>query len=257
MQDEHIVRERLGADLEALGYAAAYHRLAGNQREFSERIRAIQDLATTQEGYGWYCAEALLVNGLVDEAVELMIPDNRAAAFHVRCVQQRYREAFELAEVTYPDGLSLDWFQGVARQAITPTRDSEERFRLAIYAARLLDELGQKDIAARALDILAETAMQDRDGRRIRQVLDAECKLKFTESAAKHAAVSLAKDTHPYALSVLLPEDPGVAAFGGTTSGSTPLNWNRGTLAANRGNAEIGPLRSAQRPDGERMDRVC
>ena len=53
--------------------------------------------------------------------------------------------------------------------------------------------------------------MQDRDGRRIRQVLDAECRLKLTESAAKHAAVSLAKDTHPYALSVLLPEDPGVA----------------------------------------------
>ena len=43
------------------------------------------------------------------------------------------------------------------------------------------------------------------------QVLDAECKLKLVESAAKHAAVCLAKDTHPYALSVLLPEDPGVA----------------------------------------------
>ena len=152
---------------------------------FPQRIRAIRDLAEHQEGYGWYCAEALLVNGQVDEAVELMVPDNRAAAFQVRCVQQRYREAFELAEVPYPDGLTLDWFKGVARQAVTPTRDSEERFRLAIYAARLLDDLGQRDLAARALDVLAEGAMHDRDGRRIRQVLEAECKLGLTAAGAE------------------------------------------------------------------------
>lgn len=211
LHDERILRERLGADLEALGYAAAYHRLAGNQREFAKTISSIRDFAKRQEGHGWYAAEALLVNGQVDDALELMVPDNRAAAFQVRCVQQRYREAFELAGVPYPHGLTPSWFEQVVQRAEMPSRDSDERFRLAIYAARLLRDLGQPDAAANALEMMAAGTLSDRDGRRIRSIVEAECKLGLTAAALQHAAVSLAKDTHPYALSLLLPEEPAAA----------------------------------------------
>ena len=198
-------------EVERLGYDAVVQRLAGNEEAFAERTRALREWARTNEGQAWYCAEALLVNDQVDEALELLRSDHASTAFQILCYQLRYREAFELAGISYPRGLNSEWFQFVARDAAAGSRDAEERFRMAVHAARLLPGLGERELAAHGLAVLAEAVMNDRDGRRLRQVCESEFKLQLIDEALSHAAAALAKDTHPYALSILFPDHTDVA----------------------------------------------
>ncbi len=207
---EDLIRQRNGGlDIEALGYAAAYHRLAGDERAFAEKVRTIKSLALRNSGQAWYGAEALLVNGEVDDALRLMRQNSPAAAFELLCFQQNYREAFSLAGISYPDGLTLDWFRGVAGKVADPKPgyDIEERFRMAICAARTLKSLGRPDDAMQGLRLLAEGARNDRDGRHLRQICDAEVKLKSWDAALQHAAEALGKDPQPQALNLLFPDD--------------------------------------------------
>lgn len=213
---EDLIRQRGGnLDTETLGYAAAYHRLAGDEQAFAEKVRAIKSLAQRSSGQGWYGAEALLVNGEVDDALQLLRQNSPAAAFELLCFQQRYRDAFGLAGISYPDGLTHDWFRGIARKAAEPKPgyDIEERFRIAIHAACSLNSLGNADAASQGLRLLAEGAMNDRDGRRLRQICEAEVKLKWWDAALQHAAWALAKDPQPQALNLLFPDDTPLAVL--------------------------------------------
>ncbi|MFV1965071.1 MAG: tetratricopeptide repeat protein, partial [Pirellulaceae bacterium] len=192
-------------NVEALGYAAALHRLAGNPSECKRRIETIQSLSKSNMGSDWYCAEALLINGYFDEALDLLREGNACAVFQMLCFQHRYREAFELVGVDYPGGFNTAWFQSVAEEMAAEAPEAKDHLRIAVHAARVLYGLGDRAQAVQAFALLANQVQGDRDGRRIRQICEAELRLGLTETALEHAASSLSKDSRPYALSVLFP----------------------------------------------------
>jgi tetratricopeptide (TPR) repeat protein len=215
------------ASVEAIGYAAALHRLAGNQTEFARRIETIRMLAENELSSDWYCAEALLINGHFDEALDVLREGNTYAAFQMLCFQRRYQEAFEVVGVDYPDGFNLAWFHSVANMVNTQAPEAKDQFRIAVQAARVLFSLGCREQALQALDVLADAVSNDRDGRRIRQLCEIEFKLGLVDSALEHAALSLSKEAHPYALNVLFPDQSDVARiwwdyFRATDKNSTP-----------------------------------
>jgi hypothetical protein len=85
-----------------LGYAAAYHRLAGNAKEFQQSVAAIRQLAETKPNKLWYCAETLIINEQYQQAVELLRQARPTAAFEILCLQLRFGEALRLAGVAQP-----------------------------------------------------------------------------------------------------------------------------------------------------------
>jgi tetratricopeptide (TPR) repeat protein len=199
------------SSIEAIGYAAALHRLAGNEGEFARRLATVRMLAEKDLSSDWYCAEALLINGHFNEALDVLREGNPYAVFQLLCFQLRYREAFELLGVDYPDGFDLGWFQSVATMVDTQAPEAKDRFRIAVQATRILFSLGRREQALQALDVLADAVSNDRDGRRCRQLCEMEFKLGLVDLALEHAALSLSKEAHPYALNVLFPDQSDVA----------------------------------------------
>jgi len=94
------LRQRFGdeADLEHLGFLAAYQRLAGDQAAFEHSLtlirRYVQGAANQHQS-----AKILLLNDRPDEAIASYSnsPDI-LSAFELLCAQQKYKQAIELAE---------------------------------------------------------------------------------------------------------------------------------------------------------------
>lgn len=196
---------------EQLAYEAVFLRRAGREAEAAKRIERLIAAAGLQRGSSWYDAELLLINECWDEAVDVLLRDHPSVAFDLLCAQERYEKAFGVAGVSYPHGLSTAWFQTVADQAKSRGLHHEDRFRLAVRAARLLAQLGEAAAARGAFQQLGAAVAEDRSGERLRQLCDAELRSGFVDLALEHGAASLAKDTRPMALSLLFPKSADLA----------------------------------------------
>jgi len=149
--------------IELLGYAAAFHRLAGNAAEFRTQVAAIEKLAEDNPKNPtlvWYCTEALLINDQPDQAMVLLRAANPVALFDLLAYQHRYAEAFELAQWKPGRELNDAWFDSLPAVAVNAGLGRQNRFRLAAYLARVIHNLGQKDDAQRLITFLAGIATQ-------------------------------------------------------------------------------------------------
>jgi hypothetical protein len=96
--------------VEALGYQAAYQRLAGDAEAFD---RTVADLRKSVEGQAendvevWFAAKALFLNDRPADALAVLAKASRHAdvRFEVLAAQGRYREAFEVADAVPADNL--------------------------------------------------------------------------------------------------------------------------------------------------------
>jgi predicted Zn-dependent protease len=162
--------------VQALGYRAAYHRLAGEKEEFERLVGEIRKAATKADERAeeptarWYAAKALLVNERVDDALALLSEfTNRLPAFEVLCAQLKYREALELADRAAPKVIQ------------------DEKGRLDIRRARVLHQLGEKDAAVQLFAKVAQELKQG-DSPAFQALIEAETRLGLMDTALAQCA---------------------------------------------------------------------
>ncbi len=164
-----------GKEIEKLGYGAAYHRLAGNQKEFDETIAAIIKYAESAEANdkattSFYAAKALFLNDRPEEALKVLKADGRPeVAFEILCVQLRFGEAFEILEEVRKTG-------------------GESALLVEIHAARTLYSLGEKDKAKAMFAKLAEGIKQGAPEKAwFEDLVATEMRVGLREDAFEHA----------------------------------------------------------------------
>ncbi len=126
------------------GAPAAYARLAGNQKEFDERIaqikKAADELQEDGDSFRAY-AHALLLNGKTNDAIAMMKDNNKelALTFDLLCAQMKHKEAFDLVNE--------------ARRGDTKPM---ERSKIEVRRARMLYMLGEKETAIQLFERIAD-----------------------------------------------------------------------------------------------------
>jgi tetratricopeptide (TPR) repeat protein len=187
-----------------LGYAAAYHRLAGNARQFEEAVTEIKELAARKPNKLWYCAETLIINERYEDALELLEDGRRTSAFELLCLQTRFGEALRLAGIADPRGPYWPWFAPPQAEAAVTSARRTERFSLGLHVAAMLFRLGEKDEAVRLFLELGRAAENDND-LSLRSVCEAEYEVGLTKQAFEHAAAVLRSERNTSLLRTLFP----------------------------------------------------
>jgi len=188
-----------------LGFAAAYHRLAGNCDEFEAAVAAIGRLAESKPNKLRDCAEALLINERYEEAVELYRKHGGDIQFDILCRQRRYREAFREIGIEDPGAKLVPWQLDGPESADNPFAQPPKRFSLGIRVAPVLVKLDRRDEARGLLNELARAAEQSGD-LSMQPVCSAEVELGWVDEACRHAALELARRNSPSLLRTLFPE---------------------------------------------------
>jgi tetratricopeptide (TPR) repeat protein len=152
--------------IEQLGLTAAYQRLAGEQAAFARTIRQIVETAATEPDnhtLQWLCVETLLLNDQVEEGLEHLAGYDPGRAFGLLALQHRYHDALQL--LGWQEGKTLDkaWI------AALPTRGSRDEQRVveqvesALKVIRLLHQLGRRDEALEAAQVVEATSREQPD----------------------------------------------------------------------------------------------
>ncbi|HKI33457.1 MAG TPA: hypothetical protein VKA46_16500 [Gemmataceae bacterium] len=174
--------------IEALGYRAAYQRLAGDGDGFSATAADIRKHVAGPDGgdvEGWYAAKALFLNDRPADALALLARTNFNAdvRFEVLVAQGRYREAFEVAALK---------------------ADDPQKPLLEVLRARTLYTLGEKDQAQTIFTRLAgeikggeETLWQER-------LVEVEQRLGLREEALRHCGRVLSVNKGPAGVAHML-----------------------------------------------------
>jgi len=195
--------ETLATDVEELGFAAAFHRLAGEQEAFERTMQRIRNLADRESGESLgYCREAFFLNGWTAEAMRLLDQHDPVEAFTVRIVQQQVQEAFQAAELGLTRESRETWLQTAIEAAAARSRNGDQLFEIAAQAAQALYSLGERDEAEVMFSRLAEAAESQRDGFRLRELAESELKAGLTDRAFEHIGLALSKEPNEYAKSL-------------------------------------------------------
>ena len=163
-----------GKEIEKLGYGAAYHRLAGNKKEFDETVAAIVKYAADAQpndkpSAAFYAAKALFLNDRPEDALKVLKAGGRPEiAFEILCVQLRFGEAFDLLEQARKTG-------------------GDSAALVEVLAARTLYLLGEKDKAKPMFAKLAESIKGGKDLSWFEDLVDAEVRVGLRDDAFEHA----------------------------------------------------------------------
>ncbi|HMF10704.1 MAG TPA: hypothetical protein VKE94_00310, partial [Gemmataceae bacterium] len=170
----------IGRPLVALGFKAAYQRLAGDSDSFNrtiEQIRASSDATGEREWGAWSAARVLLLNDRPQEALDLLAKHRRSAVFELLCAQMRFREAFALVDRV--------------RTEQRPEIDVELGL-LEVLQARTLHLLGEKEKATKLFAGLGERIVPGQEAAWHEKLIDVERRLGLKEMACESCARLLA-----------------------------------------------------------------
>jgi tetratricopeptide (TPR) repeat protein len=111
----------------------------------------------------WFCTQALLLNGKVEEGLRHLAGYDPDRAFDLYCVRHQYREALRLYGAE--DGQPLDraWIESLPAQGDSDGRRAVARVDSAAKVIRLLHALGREAEAVAALGALEEYARSQHD----------------------------------------------------------------------------------------------
>jgi tetratricopeptide (TPR) repeat protein len=170
-----------GNEVERLGFKAAYHRLAGNAKEFDDTVAEIKKFAEMQPAEDhqvFLCAKALFLNDRPKDALEVMArSSSRTVAFEILAAQYRYKDAFALVDKAKAGG----------------TTDLPA---LEILMARTLYSLGEKEKARPVFARYAGDIKGGTDASWFETLVDAENRVGLRDDAFAHAAqvMSISED---------------------------------------------------------------
>ncbi len=216
-ETEDPFAQSMASDIELLGFAAAYFRLAGNSEAYDKAVAAIQQFAaadkSTVRRHASECAAALILNDRPEEGIEQMARARPTDGFRLLVAQLRYREALKLAGIENPQGPYDKWFQSVAQEVKDNPKESEARFQLAVHVASLLARNGESEPAVESFAALANAVKVDEDARRLIEIVEAERRAGLKTQAIEHASVALAKKDGSAVLAELFPSQNELATF--------------------------------------------
>lgn len=196
-------------DLEALGFAAAYNRLAGNKKEFEKHIATIKERAEKLFGGDKlaHCREALYLNGFTDEAVRLLAREDPTDAFQVQIMRSQYADAFEATGMGTTRQSRDTW---LAEVLLKPDRSTTwyNNFRIATQLAQVLATVGEKQESVEMFDQLANSIKSNSEGVQLRQIAEAELRAKMVDEAFEHAAQAFDKDRNAASITLLFANHP-------------------------------------------------
>jgi tetratricopeptide (TPR) repeat protein len=159
--------------LGSLGYTAAYHRLAGNIKDFNKAITAIIDQNPRRSYMARQLAIALLLNDRPREGIDLVLKNReKSFAFPLLVAQHRFKEAFDLV----PAKRQSEW------------EEPSELARARAHAA-----LGQKDKANKVLADYFKSIKSPKDCSSFFKVIETQHQLQLTEEAFAHCAAIVAQ----------------------------------------------------------------
>jgi len=176
-------------EIEALGFRAAYQRLAGDVADFNAAVADIRKYAEAQIGNdveAWYAAKALFLNDRPDDALALLAKTTHQAdvRFEVLAAQGRYPEAFEVAKALPAEH---------AKKAL-----------LELLRGRLLYTLGEKDQAQAIFARMAAGIKEGTETHWQERLVIEEYRLGLREQAQEHCGQVLAASKSPGRASWLL-----------------------------------------------------
>ena len=200
-------RELLAADyedIEVLGFATAYNRLAGNTVEFDRHITAIRGYAESRVSGDRveHCREALFLNGFTNEAIKLLARENAADAFNVQIMRNQYADAFEVAGIGRTRESRDAWLRKVLAKP-DGSKNWQNNFRIAVQLARILATAGEKHESVETFERLANSIKSKRDGTQMRELAEAELRVKMFDEAFEHAAQAFEKDRNAASVTLL------------------------------------------------------
>ncbi len=162
--------------VELLGYSVAYHRLAGNAKEFDKAVANLLDYVAKNPDSARRVAIALLLNNRPKQAIDLLVKSHHAAlAFELLATQNRYAEAFRLAD------------------NLPATHDADDVFALRLEQAKTVSLLGDKDQAAKILAKEAAGRNDPKDCSKVLQVVETAYQTGLKDQAFTHAAAVIAQ----------------------------------------------------------------
>ncbi len=177
---------------EALGFQAAYRRLAGDAKGFEDALADLRKLSEAQPGdefERFHLAKVLFLNDRPADAIDVLVatPNRQAAAFEALAAQMKYKAALELANKA-------------------KTANAPEAQVLEILKARTLYAVGEKD---KALSVFSRYGDDVKDGADLswfETLIDAENKVGLKDQAAGHAAKVMSASHDPGWSKRLLPK---------------------------------------------------
>lgn len=191
-------------DIEVLGFAAAYNRLAGNPDEFNKHITTIRKYAESRVTGDRveHCREALFLNGFTDEAIQLLSRENPAEAFNLQVMRNQYADAFEANGIGTTRESRDAWLSGVLEK---PDRSKtwENNFRIATQLARVLAMMGERHESVEMFERLANSIIKYSHVVQLRQLAEAELQAKMLSQAFEHAAIAFDKDRNADSITLL------------------------------------------------------
>ena len=161
------------------GLRAAYDRLAGNTKDFDEKIAEIKKSAeeSMEDRVGLrQDADALFLNSKANDAITILIDKKTelALTFDLLCAQMKHKEAFALVDE--------------ARRRDT---DPMERNQIEVRRARMLYVLGEKDAAIQLFQKVSGEIRGVDDFLLAKNLIKAEARAGLKDLAAEHAAKSI------------------------------------------------------------------
>jgi hypothetical protein len=176
--------------VENLGFAAAFHRLAGNQAAADKAVADLRALAVQEPNDAWLCAEALMINERWQDAIEVVPPAYSNYAFECLCGQMRFAEAFRLAGIEQPRAASAEWFARRAAGLDPASNEAAQHIELGLAVARALTALGEREESLRLLAELARLP-DDKYGGRSASLLKVEEEMGLQGQAKNRALEKL------------------------------------------------------------------
>lgn len=191
-------------NIEALGFAAAYNRLAGNAAEFEKHITTIREYAESRVTGNSveHCREALFLNGFTDEAIQLLAREDAAAAFNVQIMRNQFADAFEAAGIGTTRQSRDAWLRGVLERP-DGSKNWQNSFRIAAQLAKILATVGETHESVEVFAQLANAIKNNRDGIQLRELAEAELQAKMIAEAFEHAAQAFDKDRNAASITLL------------------------------------------------------
>ena len=142
LAEEYERRAARGGDaLEPLTLAAAFHRLAGNERQLDVALQRLAAHARRRPGAAYLCAEPFLLAGRTQPGLNLLAERSPLVVFKLLCHQLRFAEAFALLDQPGPG-----------------TAGGAQAVALYAEAARWHARLGEAEQVTAALDQAARAA---------------------------------------------------------------------------------------------------
>ncbi len=191
-----------------LALKSAYHRLAGQTREFEDAVAAIvkdaQVLPEGKEDSHWK-ATPLFFNARFPEAMQVVMHGQQYAfAYEMLCHQTRYAEAFQLGD---------------------KLRD-RPKFRLHIEHARTLHELGEDELARKILSDFARSWKPRAKNDKVKSDRAAYSEFIGLPAAEYKLGMHAEALAHASQLIALFPADaPSIAQGVFRTEDSDPMPW--------------------------------